>query len=163
MSIARIMMIMLLSLCALSARAEELSAGKRADIQKLLQMTGAMAIGAQMSEAVVAQMTDVLRKARPDIPERILNLLRQEVNAVIGENVTALEELTIAVYHRHFNQSEIKGMIAFYSTPLGQKTIQVMPVLMRESMDVGQRWGRGLGPTIEARIRGRLQSEGYTL
>lgn len=51
---------------------DELSPAKRADIEQLLKMTGALAAGKQMSNAMVTQLTQVLRKVRPDIPDRVL-------------------------------------------------------------------------------------------
>jgi hypothetical protein len=54
-------------------------------------------------------------------------------------------------------------LMRFYSSPLGQKTIQAMPLLMNESMQVGQQWGQALGPEIQTRIRARLKKEGFEL
>jgi hypothetical protein len=143
--------------------AEELTAAKRADIEQLLQMTGALGVGQQMSTAVVGQMMQVLRKARPDIPERVLKVLPEEVNAVIEENLGNLKEVVIPLYHKYFTGEEIKEMIRFYSTPLGKKTIEVMPVLVNESFQAGQQWGQQLGPVIQTRVQARLKKEGYDL
>ena len=143
--------------------ADNISAEKQRDIEKLLEMTGALAIGQQMSAAIVAQMTQVLRQARPDIPERMIAVLPDEVNAVIKENIPRFKEAIIPLYHKHFTESDIKGLIRFYSTDLGRKTIQVMPVLLNESMQVGQQWGRALGPTVEQRIKARFKKDGYEL
>lgn len=142
---------------------EELSPGKRADIEQLLEMTGALAAGRQMSTAMVTQMTQLLRKVRPDIPDRVLNVLPEEVDAVINDNLGTLTELIIGLYHKHFSADEVKEMIRFYSTPLGKKTIEVMPVLMSESFQAGQQWGQSMGPAIQARIQSRFKKEGFDL
>ncbi|NRB08638.1 MAG: DUF2059 domain-containing protein [Richelia sp.] len=39
-----------------------------------------------------------------------------------------------ALYSKDFTNEEIKGLIAFYETPLGRKTISVMPKLLQESI-----------------------------
>jgi hypothetical protein len=126
-------------------------------------MTGAFAVGRQMSSAVVTQMADFLRKARPDIPQRVLDVLPQEIDAVIADNMGAFKDLTVPLYHKYFTGGEIKGMISFYSTPLGQKTIQTLPQIMNEGFQVGQKWGQSLGPAIHARVQARLKQEGYDL
>ncbi len=86
---------------------------------------------------MVTQMTQLLRKVRPDIPERVLNVLPEEIDAVINDNLGSSMELIIGLYHKHFSADEIKEMIRFYSTPLGKKTIEVMPMLMTESFRPG--------------------------
>jgi hypothetical protein len=154
---------LLVVLCFVSTTSlgEELSAAKHADIEKLLEMTGSLAVGKQMSTAVVQQMTQMLRKARPDIPERVIGFIPEEVDAVIDENMDAFEELVVSIHHKYFTHDEIREMTRFYATPLGQKSIRVMPALMGESMQAGQQWGQSLGPTLRERIEARLKKEGF--
>lgn len=146
-----------------SVRADELTREKRADIERLLAMTGSLALSKQMAQAVTAGMTQTLKQARPDIPAKVLDMMAVEVNATFEENMPSLKDEMIPLYHRHFSASEIKGLVSFYSTELGQKTIQVMPVLMQEAMAVGQRWGQSLGPKIKQRVSARLQQQGIKL
>ena len=159
----RTALLLLLMACATPTFAEELTAEKRADIEQLLEMTGSLAIGRQMGGAVVQQMTQFLRKARPDIPQQVLDVLPAEVDGVIMDNMSALKDMTIPLYHKYYSGAEIKEMIRFYSTPLGKKTIETMPSLMNEAIALGQNWGQSLGPAIQARIQARLKKEGYDL
>jgi len=145
------------------AFAEELTAEKRADIQKLLQVTGAGALGKQMAAASAVQVAQVIKKARPDIPQRVLDVLPGEIEHVFEANMASFLEIMIAVYHKYYTDKEIKELLRFYSTDLGVKTIQVMPALMNDSMQLGQQWGESLGPAIEKRINARLKKEGFDL
>jgi hypothetical protein len=83
----------------------------------------------------------------------------EEVNAVFTEALPALRELVIPLYDRHFSLDELRGLNAFYSSPLGRKTIAVMPALLNDSMALGARWGRELGPRIAERLRARFKDE----
>jgi hypothetical protein len=56
-----------------------------------------------------------------------------------------LLDLIVPVYDKYLSDEEIKGLIQFYQTPLGQKTLRVMPQLMAESQEAGRKWGEGLG------------------
>ena len=143
--------------------ADELTAAKRADIEKLLQMTGSLNLGKQMGAALVEQYAQSLRKLRPDVPQRVIEVLPDEVMAVIDENMGAFKDKVVPLYDKYFTAAEIKAMIAFYSTDLGKKTITVMPALMGESIAVGQQWGGALGPQIDARVKARLKKEGIEL
>lgn len=142
------------------SRPKPVAVDKRADIERLLEMTGALAVGKQMADAIVGQLSQTLRRARPDIPERVLNALPEDVGAVLDANMPGLKAALIPLYDRHFSHQEIRDMIQFYNTDTGRKTIRVMPLLLHESMQLGQHWGESLGPELEQRIAARLKREG---
>lgn len=146
-----------------SARAEDLTREKRADIERLLSMTGSLSLGKQMASAITVSMVQSLKHSRPDIPEKALDVLPAEIIATFDENIGSLKDEMIPLYHRHFSAAEIKGLINFYSTDLGQKAIKTMPVLMQEGMLVGQRWGQSLAPKIKQRVAAKLKQQGVKL
>jgi hypothetical protein len=154
----------LLSLNAYQASADEaLTPEKKADIERLLDMTGALALGQQMSSMMIGQFTNAIRKANPRIPKELLDTLAPIVNSVIDENISTFKQAAVLIYHKHFSHDELKQMIAFYSSDLGRKTIREMPTLMQESMRAGQQWGQSLAPEIERRVRNQFKKEGVEL
>lgn len=157
------LLLAVLSLAAVPVSADELSPQKRADIERLLEMTGATRIGRQMAALSAAHMTQSLRQSHPEIPPKAFDFLPEEVGAVFEAHIGAFLAAIIPVYHRYFTAEEVKGMIAFYSTDLGKKAISAMPGLMSESMTIGQQWGQSLGPEIAERVRARLKKEGIAL
>lgn len=164
MSLRHLALFWLLALLlAVSAKAQDLSPERRADIEHLLRMTGAVSIGKQMGATTATQMMQLLKKARPDIPDEVLQALPEEVMGAIDENMGSLMSEIVPLYARHFNEAEVKGLIAFYSTDLGKKVISGMPALMHESMQAGQRWGESLGPTIQRRIKARFKRQGVVI
>ncbi|HXH93204.1 MAG TPA: DUF2059 domain-containing protein [Thermoanaerobaculia bacterium] len=58
-----------------------------------------------------------------------------------------LREAQVRIYARHFTESELADLNAFYATPTGQKSIQVMPQLIAEGMQAGI---DNVSPKIEA-------------
>jgi hypothetical protein len=50
-----------------------------------------------------------------------------------------MEVEMIALYSRHFTVDELKQIAAYYRTPVGTKSMQLMPQVMAESMAIGQR------------------------
>lgn len=149
-----------------SYAAESLTVEKRADTGKLFEMTGALKIGQVMSEAIVKQMSEMLKQSRPNIPSQMFDVLADEVNKVIAEEMSAnggLVDLMILLHHKHLTHDDIKGLIAFYQTPLGKKAISLMPVITQESLLLGQRWGESLGPKVWQRAKARFKQEGHEL
>jgi hypothetical protein len=54
--------------------------------------------------------------------------------------------MATAAYDKYLTDDEIKGLIAFYQTPLGQKTLTVLPQLTIElqtkGLEAGEQAGR---------------------
>ncbi len=146
-----------------AASAEDLTPAKRADIARMLETTGALNIGRQMSSYVVQQYTDSLRRLRPDIPANALATLPPVVDQVIAENLARFADMMIPVYHKHFTHDEIRQLLVFYESEVGRKSIKVLPSLVQESMTLGQKWGESMGPEIERRVRERLGKEGVKI
>src|SRR5579859_6882897 len=57
------------------------------------------------------------------------------------------------VYAKHFTADEIRGLIAFYETPLGQRVLEEQPKITLESMPIGSGWGRRAGERAVERLR----------
>lgn len=66
----------------------------------------------------------------------------------------------VPVYARHFNHEEVRGLLAFYETDLGRKTISVMPTLMQEGAELGQAWAAEIMPRVQETLQARLRAEG---
>jgi uncharacterized protein len=149
-----------------SARADELTEAKRQDVLRLLDLTGAFRIGQLFSSTIVRQMTDALRSARPDIPTDVMDILPKAVDEVIAAEMTAaggFADLVVDVYQRHFTHEDVRGLIAFYETPLGRKLSAELPAMTQESMQAGMKWGVSIAPKIQERVKQRFRERGVDL
>ncbi|HTV50641.1 MAG TPA: DUF2059 domain-containing protein [Steroidobacteraceae bacterium] len=144
-------------------QAQDIPPAKRAAIEKLIEITGALNLGRQLSAAMVTQLTNALRATHADIPQKALDILPDVVNGVIAENMATLRETMMHLYDQHLTLEDVQGLNQFYSTPLGRKVIKDLPSLLQESIVAGQKWGQALGPEIARRLRERFQKEGIAL
>lgn len=147
------------------AQLDPVDPGLRAAIAKLIEITGVLEIGEQFAELIISQMSESLREEQPDLTETAFEIIREEVNATItGEIETdKLEARIILIYAKYFTFEEVLQLLAFYQIPLGRKTVEIMPLLSQESVQVGQAWGMGLGPIIGQRVSERLAHAGITV
>jgi uncharacterized protein len=143
--------------------AQDLLPEKKADIQAMMELTGSLAMAQQMSDQVMLQIATAIRARNPRIPQRTLDIVREEVSGVVKDNLPSFAERAVGIYHRHFTHEDIKGLLAFYSSELGKKLLRTTPALMLESMRMGAEWGRSLQPEIERRLKKRFQEEGIEL
>ena len=123
---------------------------KEVAIREILQLTGSAALSRQVME----QMLPTLKQAVPDVPDSFWNEFMAEVNE------DELIERIVPVYAKHFTLEELEQLIAFYKTPLGKKLIGEMPVVMQESIAVGQEWGRDIAMRALRKAKARQGATG---
>ena len=61
---------------------------------------------------------------------RLKELLPQRINWA-----ETMEQIFYPIYDKHFTEEELKDLVAFYKSPTGQKAIEVMPDLLKESLE----------------------------
>ena len=123
--------------------------GDRNDIRKLMDVTGVAELMGEMGGMLMGQ----LKRMAPDVPEAEWEKYEKRLQG------STLIDMSIPIYAEHFTPEEIDQLVKFYSTPIGQKTIKTMPLVLRESMESGQKWGQETG----MKIIEDLEADGYTV
>jgi len=136
----------------------------RADIEKLMQLTGTAQLASQMVSTLTAQILDGMKKSQPSVPDRALTIAREVLDTEFAKAFSGPQSMMpeiAAAYAKRFTQDDIRAMVAFYESPVGKKMIQVMPALVRDSMMIGQRWAQTEMPRITSLLQERLRAEGF--
>ena len=148
------------------ALAEDITPAKRADINRLMESTGSAKLGMQMAEALSKNAIKMIKANQPLVSESTLNVLHKEIMAFMAEKMSApggIMDMIVSIYARHLTHQDIRDILAFYESPVGQKTIRIMPQLMQESMQGSEKLMETYGPEINQRIRAVLKREGVQL
>jgi hypothetical protein len=105
---------------------------KDADIRGLLELVGAR-----------DQVQDSVRQTAEQYREKLLATVPNNekgqafVNTTISEyekryDVDRVNEQLVVLYDKHYTEEEIKGLLQFYGSPLGQKVAAESPKIFRE-------------------------------
>lgn len=111
---------------------------KQKKIKEVLELTGSGKIGEQMAHSLFIEYANMY----PEVP------------AVFWENVKSkikaddLIALIIPIYEKHYTEGDLDEMIRFYKTTTGQKIISTLPLIMEESMKVGEKWGEKIAKDV---------------
>lgn len=118
---------------------------KEAAIRQLIDLTGAKALASQMMDEMQKNLKPVMANALPagDYREKLIDLFFEKFRS--KADLQKLIDLAVPLYDKYLSEEEIKGLIQFYSTPLGRKTLSVLPKLMGEVQSEGTKWGQDLG------------------
>jgi hypothetical protein len=126
-------------------RQPKIDPAKEADIRRLLDVMGSRAAATQMMGDMEKNIRPLLTSSLPpgDYRERLIDLFFKKFQTKLDPEV--MVDLAIPVYDKYLSDTDVKGMIEFYSTPLGKKVVQVIPQLMSESGERGRQWGERIG------------------
>jgi uncharacterized protein len=111
------------------------------DIVLFLERTHALNLGKQFAE-ILAGKKNELTDFQKEYYSRLLN------SFTAGEGKKLFTYQFVKIYRAKFTHEEIKQILAFYQTPVGLKTIDLLPVLLKEGAEAGGKIGKYLGEKI---------------
>lgn len=123
-----------------------------ATLKKMFEVSGTE----ESYKVVIGQMLSMFKEQYSNVDAQIWDELGQEFQKA------SLDELTtmlVPVYSKYLTQSDLEQVIAFYQSPAGKKFASKTPLIMGESMQVGQEWGLKIGQEFMK----KLQQRGYSL
>lgn len=136
---------------------------KHDDIAKLVEMTGTLQNAKAVLDRMMPQIMDVIKKANPEIPQQFLDSFAADGKDEFHKALPDLIEPIIAIYDSNYSAEEVRQLLAFYQTELGQKVIARTPQITQQTMALGSAWGQNVGERVVARIRASAKQKGYDL
>lgn len=111
---------------------------KDSDIRALLELVGARD---QVQESVNLSAEQYREKLLATVPTGDKG--QAFVNTVITDyekrfDVDQVTEQLVSIYDRHYSEDEIKGLLQFYGSPLGQKVAAEGPKISREVQEASR-------------------------
>ena len=130
-------------------------ASHRAAVQRLMEVT-------RVREMTEGNIDSVLAGQLRQMPQLAAHagLLREFYREQMAWKV--LEPEYTRVYLEVFTEPEVRELIAFYQTPLGQKMLTKMPLLMAKSNELAARRVQAAMPQLMQRLMEAMQGGGAT-
>ena len=128
-----------------SAQKREIDPSKEADIRRLMSLTNFEALIRQTMNGMEVNIKTLMTNALPqgDYRDKLVDLFIKKFHSNL--RMTELADRAIPVYDRHYSSSEIKELIRFYETPVGQKLLKELPAVSAELQQAGSAWGEDVG------------------
>jgi hypothetical protein len=86
----------------------------------------------EIQDLTPAEREDLKKTLRDNVirdSQRIRDLIFKKIDLA-----ALIEEISYTLYDKYYSEGEIKDLTAFYKSPTGRKTLEVMPNLISESM-----------------------------
>ncbi|HYL85747.1 MAG TPA: DUF2059 domain-containing protein [Candidatus Angelobacter sp.] len=106
---------------------------KAADIQSLMELVGARDLVQEGENNAVEQSREKLLATVPnnDKGQAFVNAFADSYQKKFDTD--QVTEQLVGIYDKHYTEDEIKGLLQFYGSPLGQKVAAEMPKIGRET------------------------------
>jgi uncharacterized protein len=87
------------------------------------------------SQSIQTMMHDQFVKEKRTLPANFDTAMQKEMADFLkGMPMDEMIDAMIPAYQNHFTHSDIQAMNAFYSSPVGQKVLEQLPLVMQEGM-----------------------------
>lgn len=140
-------LILIIVLYSLSSTCYSQTPATKEHVKTLLEMMGSGKIGVQVMENMLVSF----KKSAPNVPNEFWDEFMKEAKP------ETLIDLMIPIYAKYYTDEDVTQLIEFYGTPLGKKVIEKMPLITKDSYQVGAEWGKKLGE----QVYNKLKEKGY--
>lgn len=130
-----------------SANSSGIDPAKEADIRRLLEVAGTKSLMSGLLNNMEQNMRPMLANSLPagDYRAKLIDLFLEKFMSRANEEFPKLVEAVIPIYDKYLSDEDIKGLIQYYQTPLGKKTLSVLPMIFAEMQSQGQKLGERIG------------------
>ena len=104
----------------------------------------------EMYQTAIEQMFTMFKGQYSSVKDEVWVSLEAEFK---NTSINDLIEMLTPTYQKHLTLEDIKGLIEFYRTPVGKKYAKKSPMIMQESMQIGQQWGMKIGEEFAEKMK----------
>ncbi len=109
-------------------------------VRKLMEVLDTKKSSMRQLEPMIDSFTKLAGADLKD--EKFAKFMEASLN-VFKNNIDLdeLQERLIPIWCEHYSEEEIDGLIAFYSSPLGQKVLATKDSMRKRETDISMKWG----------------------
>ena len=92
--------------------------------------------------------------------QKDIDEVAQSVGKQFAPRVAEIDDAAAHYYASHFSEQELRDLLAFYQSPLGQKTLVEEPKVLDQSMVYAGNWADNLSQDVIQAMRVELKKRG---
>jgi uncharacterized protein len=111
------------------------------DIQRYLEVTQSREMVSKMIEAMMKPIHQMIHEQYEKDKDKLPSDFEARSNKVIDDYLKKFPwdevvQAMVPVYQKHLTKGDVDHLVAFYSSPTGQKLLREMPAITSEAMQV---------------------------
>ncbi|MFC3691274.1 DUF2059 domain-containing protein [Chenggangzhangella methanolivorans] len=108
-------------------------------------------------------MEPEIRRQLPDASAEAMKGFRADYVRIVTERTGELMAETPAVYARHYTAEELRQLVAFYRSPVGRKSLAVMPAIVGDMVKIATARMPMVTAEINEAFRTKMRKKGVEI
>ena len=129
---------------------------------QIILAKGAVQIYDPVIPGLIERARGVFLQQNPML-SRDLNEVAARLRTELVPRTTELLNDAAKLYATRFSEQELRDVLAFYKSPLGQKVVSEEPAILDESMKNVDTWAGKFGNEVMAKFRAEMKKKGHDL
>ena len=130
--------------------------------KQIVEIKGVKAIFAPLVRGVVQKTKDTVMQTN-FMWGKDLNEIAAQIEKEYQPRGDEIVDATARYYASHFTEAELKQILAFYQSPVGQKMLVDEPRALDESMAYAGSWGDNLSIEVMSKLRAEMKKRGHDM
>jgi hypothetical protein len=121
------------------------------------------------SAMYAAAVPNIVQQTKDQLLQSNLNYQKDlnEVAVIVAQKLNGREkeigEGMAQVYASQFTEQELKDLVTFYKSPLGQKLLSTEPKAIQMSMGYMNQWAQQFAETVNGEFRSEMRKRGKAI
>ena len=121
------------------------------------------------SAMYAAAVPNIVQQTKDQLLQSNLNYQKDlnEVAVIVAQKLAGREkeigEGMAQVYAGQFSEQELKDLVTFYKSPLGQKLLSTEPKAIQMSMGYMNQWAQQFAETVNGEFRSEMRKRGKAI
>lgn len=145
-----------------AALAQQPPAAAIALAREVIVTKGAHTMLDPLVRGVIESVKNSFVPTNPNLTRELNDVAATLHRELDGKSSEVLEQMARA-YASRFTEQELKDLLVFYKTPLGQKLVREEPNAIEDGLKRAQQWADTFADTVMARMRTEMQKKGHQL
>jgi hypothetical protein len=141
--------------------ASAITEAKEKDLKALFEVMGINSFAKDMADTMVTSAITQEKQRYPNLPKDAEHALSKAIYEAVISHSSELDTMILPLYDKYYTHDDIKQLYVFFTSPVGQKYSAVVKPMAQDMMQVGQAWGKKIGPIAAKAAERELVKHGY--
>jgi hypothetical protein len=130
--------------------------------KQIIQLKGVNNIMDPVARGVVERVKGLVMQTN-FMFQKDINEITDQLHKEFDGRSSELVDLTAQLYAARFTEPELKQILTFYQSPLGQKVIVEEPKVIDQALQQSNGWADNLSIDIMSRMRAEMKKRGHDI
>jgi hypothetical protein len=144
------------------AQPPQVSPAQLALAKQIVEIKGVKAMFAPLVHGVIKKTTDSVLQTNM-MWGKDINEISAQIEKDYAPRGQEIVDATARYYASHFTEAELKQILTFYQSPVGQKMLVDEPRALDESMAYAGSWGDNLSVEVMSKLRAEMKKRGHDM